>query len=45
MSEEEIEELEMLNEKYIAGSNDLQQVKIAIRIKQLMDKNENSKKL
>lgn len=45
MSEEEIEELEMLNEKYIAGSNDLEQVKIAIRIKQLMDINENSKKL
>lgn len=43
MTIEEIEDLEELNEKYVVGDKSIENLTIALRIKELMDKNENSK--
>jgi hypothetical protein len=41
---EEIEELELLDEKYVVGDKTLENLTIAIRIKELMDKCDNTAK-
>ncbi len=38
LSEDEVEELELLNSKYLVGSKSLENLTIAVRIKELMDK-------
>lgn len=38
LTEDEIEELEMLNDKYLIGNKSLENLTIAVRIKELMDK-------
>jgi hypothetical protein len=35
---EEIEELELLNEKYVVGDKSIENLTIALRVKELMDK-------
>jgi len=37
-TEEEIEELELLNEKYVVGDKTMENLTMAIRIRELMDK-------
>jgi hypothetical protein len=41
---EEIEELELLNDKYVAGDKTIENLTIALRIKELMDKCDNTAK-
>lgn len=41
-TEEEIEELELLNDKYLVGDKTIENLTIAVRIKELTDKCDNT---
>lgn len=41
---EEIEELELLNDKYVVGDKTIENLTIAVRIKELTDKCDNTSK-
>lgn len=44
MSEEEIEDLETLSEKYVVGDKSIENLIIALKIKELTDKCDNTEK-